>query len=643
MQPLIDKIFSVRLVNSGRVENYIFKGKKQKGTLNIMCGIVGFTGNTPAAQILIEGLEQLEYRGYDSAGIAVLYKHSFTVKKTVERIGELKKATDGGRAVKGELGIGHTRWATHGGPSKENAHPHLSFDRKFAVVHNGIIENYALLREELKEDGIRFLSETDTEVVPNLIAKYYSGDILSAVTKAIKRLKGSFALGIICTDYPDTLIAVKHFSPLIVGIGKENKYIASDITALVPHTKKVAYLEDRELAVLTPNCARFYNSEGNEIIKKTERVNIDAAAAEKGGYDHFMMKEMMEQPKAVRETIIHRIKNSKVHFDGLNLTAERLKSFNKICIIACGSAYHAGMVGKYILEKLTRLPVEIDVASEFRYRDPIIDNKTLTIVISQSGETADTLAGLNEAKEKGSYVLAVVNVVASTIANAADDVLYTHAGPEIAVATTKGYTTQVALLYLFAIYMADILGSADNSELAEMLKDILRLPELIELCLNERDRIKDMAKRSCYINSIFFIGRNIDYAVALEASLKLKEISYIHSEAYAAGELKHGTISLIEHGTTVMALSCYTPLTDKLISNIKEVKARGAFVVACANEGNTEIVREADEVIYIPKVHKLLYALLEVVPFQLYAYYVAVCKDCDVDKPRNLAKSVTVE
>ncbi len=608
-----------------------------------MCGIIGFTGNTPAAQILLDGLQQLEYRGYDSAGIAVLDKHKFTVKKTVERIGELKASTGGGKEVKGCLGIGHTRWATHGAPSTENAHPHLSFDRKFAVVHNGIIENYAALREELLDEGIHLLSETDTEVVPNLIAKYYRGDFLSAVVEATKRLNGSFALGIICTDYPDTLIAVKHFSPLIVGLGKENNYIASDITALVAHTKKVVYLEDGEIAVLTPNYVQFCDGEGKSVTKKTDRVYWDVAAAEKGGYDHFMMKEMMEQPKAVKETVIHRIKDGKVHFDGLNMTAERLKSINKINIVACGSAYHAGAVGKYVLEKLLRISVEIDVASEFRYRDPLVDSNTLTIVISQSGETADTLAGLKEAKAKGSYILSIVNVVGSTIAMAADDVLYTHAGPEIAVATTKGYTTQVALLYLFGVWAADILGTAERSELGEIIKDILRLPQLIESCLKEKDKIRDMAKRSCYINSIFFIGRNIDYAVSLEASLKLKEISYIHSEAYAAGELKHGTISLIEHGTTVMALSCYEPLTEKLISNIKEVKARGAFVVACANEGNTEIEREADEVIYIPKVHSLLHASLEVIPFQLYAYYVAVCKDCDVDKPRNLAKSVTVE
>lgn len=608
-----------------------------------MCGIIGFTGNTPAAGVLLEGLLQLEYRGYDSAGIAVLNRDKIAVSKTVDRISELKSITNGGKSIAGNIGIGHTRWATHGAPSVENAHPHLSFDKRFAVVHNGIIENYVALKEELEEDGIEFKSDTDTEVVPNLIAKYYRGDLLCAVQKAVKRLKGSYALGIICTDRPDTLIAVKQFSPLIVGLGKENKYIASDITALVAHTRKVAYLEDGELAVLTPDHAEFYGKDGRLIRKKTDTVYWDVSAAEKGGYDHFMMKEIYEQPRAVKETVIHRIRDGKVCFEEMKLTPEKLKSFSKISMIACGSAYHAAAVGKYVMERLLRIPVEIDVASEYRYRAPVTDEKTLTIVISQSGETADTLAALKEAKARGSHVLSIVNVVGSSIAKAGDDVLYTHAGPEIAVATTKGYSTQLALIYLFAVWAADILGTADKAELKIILEDILRLPELIEECLTQKDKIKDMAKRSCYINSIFFIGRNIDYAVALEASLKLKEISYIHSEAYAAGELKHGTISLIEHGTTVMALSCYAPLTDKLISNIKEVKARGAFVVACTNEENGEISKETDEVIYLPRVHELLLASLEVIPFQLYAYYVAVCKDCDVDKPRNLAKSVTVE
>ena len=608
-----------------------------------MCGIVGFAGNTPAAEMLLEGLHKLEYRGYDSAGVALLHRHSFTVKKTVDRIGELIESTRGGKDIKGNVGIGHTRWATHGAPDTDNAHPHLSFDGKFAVVHNGIIENYIALREELEEDGIEFKSHTDTEVVPNLIAKYYRGNFLEAVLKAVECLKGSFALGILCTDSPDTLIAVKHFSPLIVGLSKEKNFIASDITALYSHTKKVVYLDDGDIAVLTPDHAEFYDCHGKPIHKKSQTVYWDVASAEKDGYEHFMMKEIMEQPKAVRETVVHRIKERKVNFGKLSLTPEKLKSINKIKIIACGSAYHAGMVGRFAIESLTRIPTETDVASEFRYRDPIADKNTLTIVISQSGETADTLAALKEAKAKGSHVLSIVNVVGSSIAKAGDDVLYTHAGPEIAVATTKGYTTQVALLCLFAVWAADILKTAEQEELGILLDDILRIPELIEICLKQKDKIKDLADRFCYINSMFFIGRNIDFAVSLEASLKFKEISYIHSEAYAAGELKHGTISLVEHGTTVMALACYNPLTEKLISNIKEVKARGAYVVACACEENGDIEKECDEVIYVPRVHSLLQAILEIIPFQFYAYFVAVCKDCDVDKPRNLAKSVTVE
>ncbi len=608
-----------------------------------MCGIIGYTGGAPAAPILLDGLSQLEYRGYDSAGIAVLHHHLFCVKKTCERIGELKAATKKGTEVKGSTGIGHTRWATHGAPTAENAHPHLSFDKKIAVVHNGIIENYSELRAELSEDGIDLKSETDTEVIPNLIAKYYGGNLLSAVIETVKRLKGSFALGVLCADLPDTLIAVKNFSPLIVGMAKECKLIASDVTALLPHTKKVAYMEDGELAVLTPDSARFYDFCSTEKKKSSERVNLDVSSAEKDGFEHFMLKEIFEQPHAIRETVIHRIKDKRVQFDGLSLTAERLCSFNKINIIACGSAYHAGIVGKYFFEKLLKIPVETDVASEFRYRNVISDSKTLTLVISQSGETADTLAALKEAKKQGSYILSIVNVVASSIAKESHDVLYTHAGPEIAVATTKGYTTQTVLLYLFGIWAADILNSVDKKELSVLTEEILRLPALVEETLKQKDKVKDMAKRVCYTKSMFFIGRNSDYAVAQEASLKLKEISYIHSEAYAAGELKHGTISLIEHGTPVIALACYSPLREKLLSNIREVKSRGAFVVACSVEGDAEITEEADEVIYIPKTHLLLRPTLEIIPFQLYSYFVAVFKDCDVDKPRNLAKSVTVE
>ena len=606
-----------------------------------MCGIIGFTGKTSASKMLLDGLEKLEYRGYDSAGVALLCDGEFSVFKTVSRIKDLRGTVS--NDFDSNIGIGHTRWATHGAPSLENAHPHISCDKKIAVVHNGIIENYLQLRNELEGDGVVFKSETDTEVIPNLIAKYYDGDLFDAVLKTVNRLKGAYALGVISTQHPDTLIAVKKFSPLIVGLGENENYIASDITALVSRTKKAIYLDDDELAVITPQNVKIYNSKGVTVNKKPTVIDWDITSAEKGGYAHFMMKEIMEQPKAVRETVQHRIKDGMPFFDEIKLNAQKLKSIDKISIVACGSAYHAGMVGKYVLEQLLKIPVEIDVASEFRYRNPIVNEKTLAVVISQSGETADTLAALRKAKKCGAYTLSVVNVVGSSIANASDDVLYTMAGPEIAVATTKGYSTQIALLYLFAVWAADILKTAELKELKEITVQISALPSKIEACLEQKDKISKMAKRSAEAQSIFFIGRNIDYAVSLEASLKLKEISYIHSEAYAAGELKHGTISLIEKGTPVMALSCYEPLLEKMMSNIKEVKARGAFVVACVDQNNKNMVTEADSVIFVPKTHNLLYASLEVIPFQLYAYYAAVYKNCDVDKPRNLAKSVTVE
>ena len=608
-----------------------------------MCGIVGFTGKTKAAGFLLEGLERLEYRGYDSAGIAVLDGGKIQIEKTTERIKNLIDKTDNGAKVNGTIGIGHTRWVTHGAPSFLNAHPQVSSDGKFAVVHNGIIENYIALRDNLKSEGVEFASETDTEVIPQLISKYYKGDFFEAVSKAISQLEGSYALGIICTDYPDTLIAVRKFSPLIIGLSKEANYIASDVTAIVSHTRDILYIEDGEIAVLTPNGVRLYDGDKNEIYREPAVINWDVAAAEKGGYDHFMMKEIMEQPNAVKQTVESRIKGREIAFDGLKLNEEKLKKINRIEIVACGSAYHAGMVGKYVFEEMLRIPTGIDYASEYRYRNPITDEKTLTIIISQSGETADTLAALKEAKKRGSHTLAVVNVVGSSIANAADDVIYTWAGPEIAVATTKGYTTQLSVLYLIAVWAARILGTMDSARIDKIFGDICRLPELIEEVILEEPKIKEMAKHCGDPKSLFFIGRNIDYAVSLEASLKLKEISYIHSEAYAAGELKHGTISLIEEGRTVIALAAYEELFDKLLSNIKEVKARGAHVIACATEGHTEIAKEAEEVIYIPKVDPLLLATLEVIPFQIYAYYVALYKGCDIDKPRNLAKSVTVE
>lgn len=608
-----------------------------------MCGIVGFTGKAQAAGFLINGLEMLEYRGYDSAGVAVLNGGEFQIEKTTERIKNLAEKTDDGKTIHGTIGIGHTRWATHGVPSEVNAHPHTSGDKKFAVVHNGIIENYIQLKEELKADGVEFVSETDTEVIPHLLRKYYDGDFFAAVTQAVSRLEGSYALGILCADYPDTLIAVRNFSPLIIGLSQNANYIASDVTAIVSHTKEVLYIEDGEIAVLTPDSVKLYDPDKNEISHKHSVIDWDILAAEKGGYDHFMMKEIMEQPNAVKQTVESRLKGREIVFDGLKLNEEKLRSITNIEIVACGSAYHAGMVGKCVFEEMLRIPTNVEYASEFRYRNPIVNENTLTIVISQSGETADTLAALKEAKKRGSHILSVVNVVGSSIANASDDVIYTWAGPEIAVATTKGYTTQLSVLYLIAIWAARLLKTMDSARIEKIFDDLCLLPESMERVILEEAKIKGMAKHCGDQQSLFFIGRNMDYAVSLEASLKLKEISYIHSEAYAAGELKHGTISLIEQGRTVIALACYEELFEKLLSNVKEVKARGAYVIACAMEGHTEIAKEAEDVIYIPKIDPLLLASLEVIPFQIYAYYVALYKGCDIDKPRNLAKSVTVE
>ena len=608
-----------------------------------MCGIVGFTGKSAAAPFLLEGLHKLEYRGYDSAGIAVIEDSVINTIKTVGRIKALLEQTNAGALTPGFVGIGHTRWATHGAPSVENAHPHLSGERKFAVVHNGIIENYSALREQLKSEGFNFASETDTEVVPHLLAKYYNGNLLETVGKVVNMLEGSFALGIICTDFPDTLVAARRFSPLIIGVSETANIIASDVTAIASVTKDIIYLEDNEIAVLTPDKAEVFDISGKKIAKEFSKISWDVSAAEKGGFEYFMMKEIHEQPHAIKQTLSGRIKGGEVVFEDFSLTTEKLKTINRIVIIACGSAYHAGIVGKYVIEEMVRIPCEVDLASEFRYRKPIIDDKTLTVVISQSGETADTLAALNEAKRLGSHTISVVNVVGSSIAKASDDCIYTWAGPEIAVATTKGYSTQVAVMYLFAAWLAKHLGTKDDEYIKDFLAEVKALPQKVEELLSLEDLLKEMAKRSVNESSLFFIGRNIDYAVSLEASLKLKEISYIHSEAYAAGELKHGTISLMEEDRTVFALTCYSALSEKILSNIKEVSARGAYVITCANEGDTAFETASNQMIYVPRVHELLVASTEVIPFQIYAYYVAYHKGCDIDKPRNLAKSVTVE
>lgn len=608
-----------------------------------MCGIVGYVGRQEAAPILLEGLKTLEYRGYDSAGVAVQKAGAIHMVKARGMIKNLCEKTHDGADLKGCIGIGHTRWATHGAPTDVNAHPHMSNDEKFAIVHNGIIENYLELREMLLAKGYVFHSETDTEVVVHLIDMYYDGNLKETVMRAAARLEGSYVLGVLCADEPDRLFVAKNGGPMILGVGAGENFFASDVTALVSHTKNVIYIDDGEFAELTADQLTVYDCTGKPIQKKISRVVWDIEAAEKGGYDHFMLKEIMEQPRALKATIEPRVKNDQVVFDELKLTDAQLQNVNKIVITACGSAYYAGQAGKYVLEKLTKIPVETDLASEFRYRDPIVDEHTLMIIISQSGETADTIAAMKEAKAKGAHLLAIVNVVGSTIAKLADDVIYTWAGPEIAVATTKGYTTQVSVLYLLAVYVAEKLGKLSREEAAQLTDDITMLPQQIQRAIDLNPQIAQLAERYRNNPSLFFIGRNVDFAVCLEGSLKLKEISYLHSEAYAAGELKHGTIALIDEGRLVICLACYEPLFDKTMSNVKEVKARGAHVLGVALEGNRAIYTEADDVIVVPRTNPLFNVPAEIVPLQLFAYYVAKANGCSIDKPKNLAKSVTVE
>ncbi|MEE1223914.1 MAG: glutamine--fructose-6-phosphate transaminase (isomerizing) [Clostridia bacterium] len=609
-----------------------------------MCGIVGYIGNKQAAPVLIDGLSKLEYRGYDSAGIAVIEDGNINLQKAKGRLAILSEKTDNGNAVPGTIGIGHTRWATHGEPSDVNSHPHLSMSGRFAVVHNGIIENYLSLKKKLISKGVEFVSETDTEVIAHLFEYYYKGDIIETMIKVIEKVEGSYALGILCSDYPNQFIAVRKASPMIIGLGEGENFIASDVTAILKHTRNIYYLEDNEIVVLTKDDVKVYNTDKEEIEKEVFKVDWDVSAAEKGGYAHFMMKEMEEQPKALRDTISPRIKDGKIVLDNISLTSDDIKGLRKIFIVACGSAYHVGVIGKYVIEKMCRIPVEVQVASEFRYCEPIVGKNDLVIVISQSGETADTLAGLKEAKNHGARILSIVNVVGSAIANASDDVIYTWAGPEIAVATTKAYSTQLSVIYLIALYMAEKLGMVTSGEYAKYLKDIETLPDKVAKILEEKDNIQYLASLFYNSHSIFFIGRNLDYAVSLEGSLKLKEISYIHSEAYAAGELKHGTISLIEEGTLVVALATGDDLFDKTISNVKEVKARGAVVMGVTTSDHYDDMQTVcDHVVVIPDAEEFTLPSLAVVPLQLFGYYVASLKGCDIDKPRNLAKSVTVE
>ncbi|MGN1116134.1 MAG: glutamine--fructose-6-phosphate transaminase (isomerizing) [Candidatus Ornithomonoglobus sp.] len=607
-----------------------------------MCGIVGYIGSKQAAPILLDGLEKLEYRGYDSSGIAVINKNEIDVQKAKGRLKVLREKTNNGKDVIGTTGIGHTRWATHGEPSDVNAHPHLSNSGRFAVVHNGIIENYIALRKRLQSKGFEFISETDTEVIAHLFEYYYKGDIMDAMIKVIGRVEGSYALGVLCSDYPDQFIAVRKASPLIVGLGEGENFIASDVTAILKHTRDVYYLEDNEIVVLKKDEVKVYNTDKEEVSKEVFTVDWDISAAEKGGYEHFMIKEIDEQPKALLATISPRIKDGKIVLDDVSLTRADIKNINKIFVVACGSAYHVGVVAKYVIEKMCRIPVETVIASEFRYSDPIVTSRDLVVVISQSGETADTLEALKVAKSRGARVLSIVNVVGSAIANASDDVIYTWAGPEIAVATTKAYSTQLSVVYLLAIYMAEKLGTITSGQCKKYIKDLEELPNLVAETLKNKDEIAYLASKFYNCHSIFFIGRNLDYAVSLEGSLKLKEISYIHSEAYAAGELKHGTISLIEDGTLVIALATGDDLFDKTVSNIKEVTSRGAVVLGLTTTEHS-MTGIADHTIQIPETDDIFLPSLSVIPLQLFGYYVAAQKGCDIDKPRNLAKSVTVE
>ena len=605
-----------------------------------MCGITGYTGNRNASPILLDGLKRLEYRGYDSAGIAVVDNGKIRLSKTSGRVEKLADKIKAEGDFGGMCGIGHTRWATHGVPNESNAHPHLSMGGIFAVVHNGIIENFAEIRQELEEEGICFASETDTEVIVQLLEYYYEGDVKEALFRTLSKLTGSYAIGVICSEQPNTVYAAKAASPLIIGVGMGENFFASDITAIIRHTKDVIDLNDGEVAEITPDKVYVTDTHGQELQTRTRHIGWDVSAAEKGGYEHFMLKEIMEQPAALRATIDPRIINGQIVLDELDLNME---SFNRVLFTACGSAYHAGCVGRNVMEKLCRIPAEAELASELRYADRVMDEHTLVIAVSQSGETADTIAAMKECKSHGATVLAVVNVVGSTIAKQADYVLYTWAGPEIAVATTKGYTTQVAVLDMFSIWAAKRLGTITEEEASRLTGEILRIPELTQRALDMNADISRLENKFAGRHSLYFIGRNLDYLVCMEGSLKLKEISYLHSEAYAAGELKHGTIALIDKGCPVVALCCQEALLEKTVSNIQQVKARGAELLAVAVEGNKRLFEEADDVITVPETEPMLMPIVEIVPLQLFAYYVAKKNGCSIDKPKNLAKSVTVE
>lgn len=609
-----------------------------------MCGIVGYVGFEQAAPILLDGLSKLEYRGYDSAGMAIMDEEDkIEVVKAKGRLQVLREMTDSGHAVPGVCGVGHTRWATHGEPSVANAHPHFNKDKSIAVVHNGIIENYQSIRDRLVKKGYEFISQTDTEAVVQLLDYYYQGDPLEAITKVMVRVEGSYALGILFQDHPGEVYAVRKDSPMIVGHSEEGNFIASDVPAILSHTKNVYYIENMEIVKLTKEGIKFYNIDKEEIEKEMVTIDWDAEAAEKGGYEHFMLKEIYEQPKAVRDTISPRIKDDRIEIEELGMTEEEIQKISKIYIVACGSAYHVGITAKYVIEGMARIPVEVDLASEFRYRDPIMEEDSLVIIISQSGETADSLAALRAVKEKGIRVLGIVNVVGSSIAREADNVMYTWAGPEIAVATTKAYSTQLASIYLIAILFAKIRNTIDDQAYAGYVEEVKALPDKIQTILGDRERIQWFANKFASSHDMFFIGRGLDYGIGMEGSLKMKEVSYVHSEAYAAGELKHGPISLIEKGILVVGIATQPQLYDKMISNMAEVKARGAYIMGVTNYGNYEMEDTADFTVYVPKTDPYFTTSLAIIPLQLLGYYTTLAKGLDVDKPRNLAKSVTVE
>ena len=609
-----------------------------------MCGIVGYVGEGHAKERIIDGLKRLEYRGYDSAGIALPINGRIEIRKHVGEIKNLEKII-GDPAYDSSVGIGHTRWATHGAPSDLNAHPHANGDNSIAIVHNGIIENYQEIKEWLIRDyGVKFKSETDSEVIAHLIGIYYDGDLLQAVNRAVEQMRGAYAVAAIAAAEPDKIVAVRKDAPLVAGIGKGFNFIASDIPALLKYVREVYLIENNETVVLTKDDIKIYNEDGKVVKRDVFHVTWDADAAEKEGYEHFMLKEIHEQPKGIQETLVRRLnEDDTINLDGISMTKEDIENFDKVYIVACGTAYHAGLVGKLVIEKMARVPVEVDIASEFRYRDPFVDEKTLFIAISQSGETLDTLAALREAKRKGARILSVVNVVGSSVARESDDVFYTWAGPEIAVASTKAYTTQLICMYLIGLYMGSTKGTIEKDYSTQVLEELKLLPEKVEKLFGEEDQIAALARKYHRKDQVFYVGRGLDSGVSYEGSLKLKEISYINSFAIAAGELKHGTIALMEEETLVFALATQDFLYEKMVSNVEEIKARGARVVAIAKEGRTEIEQVADEVIYIPPCMDEVSPVLAVIPLQIFAYYVAKERGCNIDKPKNLAKSVTVE